>query len=93
MVFLMLIPCVNLVMAFIVFPKIAAGFKSYFDAQGRTDVGDCGQQLALFYAISIVCCVVPYLNFIAGIAALVLMIVLLVKFMGYKSEILAGAGA
>ena len=43
-VWLLLIPLFNLVWNFFVYPKLAKSFQSYFAAQGRADVGDCGAQ-------------------------------------------------
>lgn len=80
-VFLFLIPCVNLVMYFIVWPGIARGFQSYFTSQGRTDVGDCGGGLAMGTAICMI---------LLGPIGLILWIVLTLKFNGYKKEIQAG---
>ena len=85
MVWLLLIPLFGLVWNFFVWPKIAESFKAYFDAQGRTDVGDCGAGLALAVCICAACGVLIGL---AGLAALVMMIILLVQFMGYKNQIL-----
>jgi len=86
----LLIPCVNLVMIFIVPPKIAQGFQSYFASQNRTDVGDCGAQLALFYGISVVASIllswVPIVGVVISLAPLVLLIMLLVKFSSLKKE-------
>ena len=51
LVWLLLIPCFNLVWNFFVYPKLAESFKAHFDAAGPTDVGDCGQPLAMWYCI------------------------------------------
>ena len=91
MVWLLLIPFFNLVWNFFIWPKIAASFKAYFDAQGRTDVGDCGGSLALALCICAVCGIIPYLGACISIATLVLLILVLVKFVGYQNEIPEGA--
>lgn len=91
MVYLMLIPCFNLVWIFFVTLRLSTSFQKYFTAHGRTDVGDCGYQLGLWYSICMVAGIVPCVNYIAGPAALVLLILYLVKVMGLKNQIPVGA--
>jgi len=91
LVFLLLIPFFNIIWNFIVFLRIPESFQSYFTAQGRTDVGDCGRQIGLWYAICGVAAIVPCVNYVAGPAALVLFIIFLVKIWGLKGQIAAGA--
>ena len=86
-VWLLLIPLFNLIWNFFVYPKLAKSFQSYFAEQGRTDVGDCGEQLGLWYAICAALCAIPCVNYIAGPAALVLWIIFIVKAMGLKGQI------
>lgn len=93
MVWLLCIPLFGLVWNFFVYPKIAESFKAYFDANGRTDVGDCGRQISLVYCIVVCCSVIPYLGALAGIAALVLWIITLVKFSSLKNMIPEGTAA
>jgi hypothetical protein len=50
-------------------------------------VGDCGKGIGLWYAICAVCCIIPCLNYVAGPAALVLLIIYLVKVMDLKNQI------
>jgi hypothetical protein len=78
-VFLLLVPLLNVVWLFIVVIKLSESFQSYFSAQGRTDAGDCGYAIGLGWAIAVVCAVVPVVNVLAGPAALILMILYLVK--------------
>ena len=87
MVWLLLIPCFNFVWNFFVFLKLSDSFKSYFDSQGVTDVGDCNRTLALAYCIATVLCIVPCLNYIAGPTSLVLLIITLVKYNDLKNRI------
>ena len=93
MVWLLLIPCFNLVWIFFVFPGLSKSFKSYFDSVGDNTVGDCGGLLALWYCIlavgSIPLSLVPFLGFLAGLATLVLLIIFLVKSFGLKAKIKA----
>jgi hypothetical protein len=86
-VWLLLIPCFNLVWVFFVFPGLSKSFKSYFDSVGDTSVGDCYAQVALWYSIATACCMVPCLNYIAGPASLVLLIIYLVKAYELKAKI------
>lgn len=93
MVFLMLIPCFNIVWIFFVTARISRSFQAFFASHARTDVGDCGQQIGLWWSICAVVSMVPFLNYIAGPASLVLMIIYLVKVMGLKNQIPEGAVA
>lgn len=87
MIWLLLIPLFNLVWNFFVFQRIPASYKSYFNAQGRADVGDCGQQIGLWYAICAAASIVPCVNYLAGPASLVLLIIFLVKVFGLRQQI------
>ena len=91
LVFLLLIPFFNIIWNFIVFLRIPESFQSAFAAQGRTDVGDCGRQIGLWYAICGVAAIVPCVNYVAGPAALVLFIIFLVKIWGLKGQLAATA--
>jgi len=90
-VWLMLIPLFNLVWVFFVFPKLGKSYQSYFAEQGRTDVGDCGEKVGLWYAICVVLSCIPCVNYIAGPAALILLIIFLVKVLTLKGQIPEGA--
>ncbi len=87
MVWLLMIPCFPLVWNFFVFQRIPESFASYFASVGRTDVGDCGKQMGLWYAICTAASAVPLVNYIAGPASLVLLIISLVKFNELKGKI------
>jgi len=86
-VWLLLIPLFNLVWNFFVFPRVADSYKSYFNAQGRTEVGDCGRTVGLWYAICGAVSIVPCINYIAGPAALVLLIIYLVKIWSLRGQV------
>ncbi len=88
MVWLLLIPCFNLVWLFFVFPRLPQSFKAYFDSIGRTDVEDCGEKLGWAYAICVVCGIIPLVGYLAGPASLVLLIIYLIKVMGLKKQVL-----
>jgi hypothetical protein len=87
LVWLLLIPCFALAWNFFVFMRIPESFKSYFDARGITDVGDCGRTLGICYSISVVLAMIPLVSYFAGIAAFILLILCLVKFHDLKSRI------
>jgi hypothetical protein len=86
-VWLLLIPCFNLVWNFMVFPNLSKSFASYFRSVGRYDVGDCGEQVGLWYAICAALSVIPLVNYIAGPASLILLIIFLVKALTLKGQI------
>ena len=86
-VWLLLIPCFSIIWNFFVFPGLSKSFKAYFDSVGNTSVGDCNAKIALWYSICVACCIVPCLNYIAGPASLVLLIIFLVKSFDLKSKI------
>ncbi|MBN2433055.1 MAG: hypothetical protein JXQ27_16405 [Acidobacteria bacterium] len=87
MVWLLLIPCFNVVWNFFVFPKLSRSLKSYFFSIGRTDVGDCGEGLGLAYAILSAVSIIPYLNCLTFPAAIIILIIFLVKATGLKNQI------
>ncbi len=89
-VWLMMIPFFNLYWVFPVFLGLSESYQSAFAARGRTDLGDCSRMIALWYCISVVACIVPCLNYIAGPAALVLLIIYLIKASEYKKHLLGG---
>jgi hypothetical protein len=91
-VWLLLIPLFGIVWNFFVYQRIPDSFRAYFESTGRPQPGDYGKQLGLWYSISVCCCIVPCVNYIAGPAALVLLIILIVKFVGYKNLIVSGGG-
>jgi hypothetical protein len=65
-IWLLLIPLFNLGWNFLVFQRIPESYQSFFYSRGRTDVGDGGKQIGLWYSICAVCGIVPCLNYIAG---------------------------
>lgn len=91
-VWLLLIPIFNLFWAFKVFLAIPDSFKSFFNSIDRHDVGDCGRTIGMWYAICVLCSIVPCVNYIAGPASLVLLILFLVKMHGYKDEVRTALG-
>lgn len=87
LVWLLMIPLFNIVWNFFVLPRLAESLKAYFDSVGKTDVGDCGRQIGLICAICCACAIIPLVNCLAGPAALVLLIIYLVKITGLKGQL------
>jgi len=87
LVWLLLIPCFNLIWNFFVFPRISESFKAYFDSVGDTSVGNCGRDLGFGYAICAAASAIPFVGCLTGIASLVLFILFLVKANELKNRI------
>ena len=97
LVWLLLIPCFNLIWNFFVYPRIARSYQNYFYAHGRTDVGDCGATLGVWFSVCHVLISIPCVNYITGIfcgpAMLVLLIIYLIKLHELKRQIPSGKTA
>ena len=89
-VWLLMIPCFNIIWNFFVFQRVPKSFQNYFAATGQSQFGDCGIQIGLWFAICYACSVVPYLGCLPFAASLVLLIIMLVKLWGMKGEIERG---
>ena len=87
MVWLLLIPCFSFIWNFFVFLPLSKSFKAYFDSVNRTDVGDCSEGIGLAYSICCIATVIPLLGGLALIAALVLLIIYLIKVHELKNQI------
>jgi hypothetical protein len=85
--FLLLIPLFSMVWAFFVHPRVAASLQSYYATKGDASVGDCGASLALWLCICSIVAIVPLVSFVAGPAALVLLIIFYVKAFDLSSRI------
>jgi hypothetical protein len=92
MAWLMLVPLLNIVWPFFLFPKTARSFQNYFRATGQPH-DDCGEQTGMYYAICTVGSMVPCLGFFAGIAALIFLIIVLIKFTELRNRVRAGGFA
>jgi hypothetical protein len=92
-VFLLLVPLVNMVWLFFVVLKLTEGYKQYFAGQSKTDVGDCGQAVGLGWAIAGIATVLPVLHVPAALAALVLMVIYLVKMSQLRALVTTGPTA
>jgi len=88
--FLLLIPLFNLVWNFILLGRVSRGMQSYFQSKNDASAGDCGAAIGLWFSISAICCWIPFVSCIAYPAALVLLIIYLVKITGLRTRVLAG---
>jgi hypothetical protein len=79
MVWLLLIPCFNFVWNFFAFPRLSKSLQAYFASVGNTAVGDCGEGLALGYSVCEVATLIPCVGLLVWIAAIVLLIIFLMK--------------
>ena len=93
LVWLMLIPLFNLVWNFFVFPKLSKSYELAFQAQGDSSAGNCNAGLALALAITWACVIVPCIGMFAGLAALVILIIYLVKMFDLKAKLASAPGA
>ena len=87
LVWLLLIPCFNLVWNFFVFPKLSDSFKAYFDSVGDTTVGNCARDLGFGYSIVTAASAIPFVSCLTGPVSLVLVILFLVKANDLKNRI------
>lgn len=86
-VWMLMIPLFGIVWLFFIVQRIPRSFQNYFEAHERYDYGDCGAQLGLWYAICVAGSMIPYLGTCVAIAALILMIMFLVKLSEMKKQI------
>ena len=91
LVWLLLIPCFNLVWNFFVFTRISKSYQNYFYDHDRPHIGDCGAGIGIAYSVCTVLASIPCVNYITGIfcgpAMLVLIIIYLVQLHGLKRHI------
>jgi hypothetical protein len=87
LVWLLVIPCFNLVWNFYVFPGLADSFKAYFDSVGESSVGNCGRDVGLGYAVCSAASLIPFVGCLTGVATLALLILFLVKANELKNRI------
>jgi hypothetical protein len=93
LVWLLLIPCFNIIWNFFVFPKTSRSLKAYFNSAGDQTVADCGGALAMAYSILSAVSIIPYVGCLTGIASLVVLIIYLVKVHDLKNRIPATAAS
>jgi hypothetical protein len=88
--FLLLIPLFNLIWNFVLLARVSGGMQSYFQSKNDASVGDCGAAMGLWYSICSIVAFIPFVQCVAGPAALVLLILYLVKISGLRTRVLAG---
>ncbi len=86
--FLLLVPCLDIFLNFLVQPSVARSYRRWFESRGDTSEGDCAENLAWWYAITTVCAHVPCVPF-AGLVAVILQIVFLLRVSRLRSKALA----
>ncbi len=89
MVWLLMVPLFNLYWNFKVVPVLAESFQLYFYSRGIADVEDCGERFARWYCYLALTWVIPCVNFVTGIAGLVVVIRFLIEADRLKKRILA----
>jgi hypothetical protein len=88
--FLLLIPLFNLIWNFVMLARVSSGMQSFFQAKNDESVGDCGANLGLWYSISCLVACVPYVGCLGALAAVVLLIMYLMKINNLRTRVLAG---
>ena len=93
-VWLLMIPIFNFAWNFFVYQRIPESYQAYFAANGDTESGDCGKNLGLWYSICFIgAFAVPCVGSFVGVAALVLMIIFIVKEFELRGKIPRDAAA
>ncbi len=88
MTWLLLIPLFQLVWNFFVFLRLSDSLCDAFGERGESgSVGDCGRTLGLWYSICVACSWIPCVGTLTALAALVLLILYLVKVWDLKSRL------
>jgi hypothetical protein len=87
MTWLLLIPLFNLVWIFIVVINMAKSLGAEFQKRNIAIEPEPGKTIGLAYAILAACSIVPFVNYLTGIPALVCWIIYWVKIAGYSKEL------
>lgn len=89
-VWLLLIPVFHMVWCFIAFPRLSDSYKSALaELDPDADVGDCGKGIATAYCILVVASYVSCVGSLAGVGALILLIVFIIKSLDLHKRIAA----
>jgi len=86
-IWLTLIPIVNLVVVILVVIMLPLAFEQYFKAQSDTSNGDCGKILGYCYLGSIVLAFIPCIGAIFALAGLVCLILFIIKLHAMAAKI------
>lgn len=84
----MWIPFFSLVYGFIVYPKICESIKNEYKSLGINEDGDFGKSLAITMCALSFGMFIPFINFLAPLAILVIWIIFWVKINGYKEVLM-----
>ncbi len=84
--FLLVVPVFNLIWQFIYPRKLSQAYQRAFRHHNAL-LDDCGEQLALYWAVCVLCTLIPCLGGFSAIAAFVLMIIYLIKITECKSRV------
>lgn len=87
MVWLLLVPLLNIVWIFIVVINIAKSLGAEFQKRGIPSEPEPGKTLGLAYAILAICSAIPFVGIGAGIGALVCFIMYWVKINNYSNQL------
>jgi hypothetical protein len=93
MVWLLLIPLVNMVWNFFVVLNIAKSLGAEFQKRGIAEEPQPGQKLGLIMCILMVCGIIPFLGILCSLGGLVCWILYWVKIAGFSNKIAAPASA
>lgn len=89
---LLLIPLWGLIWNFFVYARLSRSMGAALAAQGTPAADDCGAQLGQTYSICCILSLIPFIGGIAGVVALVVWIMYLVKITGLKKRLAPGMG-
>jgi len=89
----LLIPFFNLIWPFFLYPHISESLEREFRQRNLPIEPQPAKSLGLALAIVQVCCLVPFLNFLAGVGTLVCFILYWVKISGYSNQLVAAPAA
>ena len=92
-VWLMLIPIFNLIWQFILVIKISESLHNEFTKRNIPEDPHPGKTIGLTYCILVICSIIPFLGFLASIAALVCWIIYWVKISGFSNKLLQPVAA
>jgi hypothetical protein len=91
MVWLMLIPLVNIVWHFMVVINIAKSLGAEFQKRGIAEEADPGKKLGMIMCILAACSIIPLLGVLCSVGALICWIMYWLKIAGFSAKIAAPA--
>lgn len=86
-VLFMFIPLFNIVYGFIVYPKICDSISKEYKTLKLSPDGDFGKGIAITIQVLSLVLIIPFLNFLAAIALLIIAIIFWSKIDGYKKKL------